>query len=183
MFSWLLFISCNNNELLNEYKLLYTDLENLYTYGYKSYYSHELNKAIPIINIGQGSIQQTGIPSDFAIVGDGFLKIDNKIGYTRNGQFKINEYGELKTKDEFSLFEPIFLPEYFLPDTLKINSDGYIFVSIPKNNGELVELEVGKIIIYKVPIELLEYYESGIYIIKGTTDNETIIDTSTTFLK
>lgn len=176
-----IFISCNNNELLNEYKLLYTDLENLYTYGYKSYYSQEINRATPIINAGQGSLQQTDVTTDFAIIGDGFFKVkldNDKIGYTRNGQFKIDAHGELRTINGVSLFEPVVFPEYFIPETIKINSDRYIFVSIPKSNAELIELNVGKLNIYKIPIELLEHYKDGIYILKKNTDNETIIDDS-----
>jgi len=188
IFLLFIFISCNsipksnNNELLSEYKLLYTDLENLYTYGYKSYYSSELNKATPIINAGysgQGSLLKTGIPTDFAIMGEGFVKIkldNNKIGYTRNGNFIINSNSEFVTNDGFPLFEPIIFPKLFLPDKIKINRNGYIFVSIPKNNGELIELEVGRLNIYKIPTELLEYYKDGIYTLKVTTNSEIIID-------
>jgi flagellar basal body rod protein FlgG len=183
IFLCLIFISCNdNNELLNEYKLLYTDLENLYTYGYKSYYSPESNKAIPVINSEQGALLNTGVYSDFAILEDGFFKIKllSMVGYTRNGQFNItfNVHGhcELVTIDGFSLVEPIIFPDLFLPETLTINSDGYVFVSIPKNNKELLEVEIGKINIYKAPVELLEHYKNGIYILKETTDNETIIE-------
>jgi len=171
----------NDNELLNEYKLLYTDLENVNTNGYKSYYSDKLNKATPIINTNQGSLQFTEIPTDFAIVGEGFFKIkmDNgKIGYTRNGNFRINGKGELVTRDDFSLFEPIIFPNLFLPDTVKINKERYIFVSIPNRNGELTELKVGKLNLYIPPIELLEHYKDGIYILKENTDKERIIDDS-----
>jgi flagellar basal body rod protein FlgF len=173
----------NDNELLNEYKLLYTDLENVNTNGYKSYYSYKLNKATPIITAGiegQGSLQHTNIPTDFAIMGEGFFKIkmDNgKIGYTRNGNFRINLNGELITRDYFSLFEPIIFPDLFLPDTVKINKERDIFVSIPKN-GEITELKVGKLNLYMPPIELLEHYNDGIYILKENTDKKIIIDDS-----
>jgi len=166
------------NELLSEYKLLYTDLENLYTFGYKSYFSPELTRAIPIINAAQGSLQQTDVYSDFAIMGDGFFKIkldNNIIGYTRNGSFRINSDGELVTRDGFSLFEPIIFPDPFLPETVKINKERYIFISFLKN-GEISELKVGKLNLYIPPIELLEHYKDGIYILKENTDKEIIID-------
>jgi flagellar basal body rod protein FlgG len=154
-----------NDLLLEEYKLLYIDLMNINTYGYKSYYNHELHRAENVINNSQGIPTFTDVNTDIAIIGDGFIKIklnDNLIGYTRYGSFKIDEYGELIIQDGFSLNDPIYLPEYFLPDTLKINQDHAIYVTVA-DRGEIL---IGYLKTYMVPMHMLEHYRNGIYILR-----------------
>ncbi|WP_432662606.1 flagellar hook-basal body protein [Wukongibacter baidiensis] len=52
-------------------------------------------------NFGQGQIQRTENPLDFAIKGDGFFQVETEEGtrYTRAGSFKINENRELVTSE------------------------------------------------------------------------------------
>ncbi len=52
-----------------------------------------------IIDQGQGSMQETGNPLDIAISGHGLFKIDTPRGirYTRNGNFLLNNQGQLIT--------------------------------------------------------------------------------------
>jgi flagellar basal body rod protein FlgF len=180
-FKWLLivlciFFSCNNNVLLDEYKLLYIDIENYNTYGYKSYFHIEKSMATFEINNGQGVLIITEIPTDFAIVGHGFfkVKIEDSFGYTRNGNIVINEYGELRLLSKYSLYEPVYLPEYFIPETLDIKENGDIFVSVPQQE-KLIEVYAGQLKTYDIPTNLLEHYENGIYKLKVKTNEEKLI--------
>jgi len=183
----LIFSSCNNKLLLEEYKLLFTDLENLNTNGYKSYYSPELNKAINTINNSQGALIQNRVDHYLAISLDGFFKVvrDNKIGYTRNGKFEIIgnyenddyknlKYYELSLNNGFTLYEPIIIPNNFVIYSIKIHYDGEVFISIINNNN-IEEINIGKINIYEVPIDKLIHFDDGIYIINENIYEEKIL--------
>ena len=53
-------------------------------------------------NFEQGTLIETGNNNDFAIIGNGFftIQLDNgQLGYTRNGNFKVNEENKLVTID------------------------------------------------------------------------------------
>lgn len=55
-------------------------------------------------NFEQGSVVETGDSKDFAITGNGFFTIqmnDGQIGFTRNGNFKLNEENQLVTIDGY----------------------------------------------------------------------------------
>jgi flagellar basal body rod protein FlgG len=174
------FISCNiNTTLLDEYKLLYTDIENLYTYGYKSYYNHELSRATFEINDSQGSLLSTEYNYDCAIIGKGFFKIklNDDVGYTRNGQFKVDEKGELLISNGYSLYESIYLPMYFLPDSFIIKSNHEIYISIIEGKN-INEINIGQLKTFDIQVDLLEYYQDGIYKLRKDTakEEEIIID-------
>lgn len=79
----------------------------------------------------QGSIISTGEMVDMAIVGDGFFVVQTPNGeaYTRDGNFTINEYGELVTKEGYAVMGldgPITLGEDFLSSggDVIIDTDG-----------------------------------------------------------
>jgi flagellar basal-body rod protein FlgF len=55
-------------------------------------------------NFKQGAVQQTGNDFDFAINGSGFFAVegaDKKIHFTRNGEFTLNQKGELVTQQGY----------------------------------------------------------------------------------
>ncbi|MDE1171519.1 MAG: flagellar hook-basal body protein [Verrucomicrobium sp.] len=55
-----------------------------------------------VIDFSPGLVRATGNPTDFAIEGDAFFKVRNKdgsMGYTRDGQFRVNTNGVLVTGD------------------------------------------------------------------------------------
>lgn len=61
-------------------------------------------------NFEQGTLLETGNPQDYAIVGNGFFTIqmdDGTIAYTRNGNFKLNDYNELVTMDGYLVLDEI----------------------------------------------------------------------------
>lgn len=50
-----------------------------------------------------GALQETLNPTDFAVMGDGFFTVDGPDGemYTKNGQFTVNNAGELMTPEGY----------------------------------------------------------------------------------
>ncbi len=69
-------------------------------------------------NLQQGALQPTGNPLDMGINGEGFFTIlstDGQEYYSRNGQFMLNEFREIVTKDGYFLLGieglPIEIPE------------------------------------------------------------------------
>jgi len=171
------FLSCANNndkDLLNEYKLLYVDLSNVRTWGYKSYFNNETNKASENINISQqGAFVSTRLPTDFAISREGFFKIklENDLpGYTRSGNFKIDVDGNISTYDGYFLYDNISFEDFFLPDSIRVTRDHDVYVTIPGRNGNLTEIKAGQLLTYNVPSELLVLYKDSVYIIKDDAE-------------
>ncbi|MDR2942549.1 MAG: hypothetical protein LBV17_08170 [Treponema sp.] len=178
-YCFLTFLSCfvhaDDNGLLDDYKLLYTDLINMKTWGYKSFFNNELNRSTENINIVQGTLFSTEVKYHVSIVGEGFFKIkleNGLIGYTRSGEFYFDEYGNIVTPRGYPFYDNIRLEGAFLPDTIKITSDHKIYVSIVDNNN-VTEIQVGQLLTYKIPPEYLSHYKEAIYIIK---DNIEYID-------
>lgn len=82
--------------------------------GEKSLHGAGSRGAAFFLDFGQGVIRQTGKETDLAINGGGFFKVllnDDSVGYTRNGNFKINAVRELITDDGYRLYPEIVLPE------------------------------------------------------------------------
>jgi len=101
----------------------------------------------------QGSLQQTDVPTDIAIAGEGFFKIqmyDGSMAYTRNGNFKVDSDGRMVNSNGYWLIPDIIMPELFLPDTINVTKDGRVSVKIP-DSGDLVEVDVGRIELYRFP--------------------------------
>jgi flagellar basal-body rod protein FlgG len=97
----------------------------------------------------QGALQATGNPADMAIEGDGFFRVlqyDGTYGYTRDGSFKIDSYGQLVTSNGYKLSPEVILPEGFIPESLAISQDGRITVKVAGSDDPL---EVGQLEIYR----------------------------------
>lgn len=76
-------------------------------------------------NFSPGSLVESGIKSDFAIIGNGFFTIqleDGQIAYTRNGNFTLTADQQLLTSDGYPV--------------LGLDSDGQV-TNIFMNDGEL----------------------------------------------
>jgi len=89
----------------------------------------------------QGPPQQTGRALDVMINGRGFFEVmlpDGTPGYTRSGNFQINQEGELTTNSGYPIQPGIQLPEG--AQAITIGKDGTISV---KMAGEAAELEIG----------------------------------------
>jgi flagellar basal body rod protein FlgF len=171
-------IFANDNALLDEYNLLYIDLSNIMTYGYKSYFNHLNNEASKRTNTSQGLLATTRVNTDISIVGEGFFKIrleNDIIGYTRDGRFFINSDGNFVTKHGYFLYNNISLPPHYLYDSIRIISNGNVFVNIVENN-RINEINVGRFLTYNIPSEYLAHYKEAIYVIDDNIEyNEEII--------
>lgn len=80
----------------------------------------------------QGNFKQTDNSLDVAIEGDGFfrvLKPDGQIGYTRTGEFKMDNTGRLVNSDGYPLDPAVTIPTDAL--TIAISADGIVSVTQP----------------------------------------------------
>jgi len=100
----------------------------------------------------QGALQNTEVPTDMAIQGDGFFRIqmyDGTWAYTRNGNFKIDETGRMVTSNGYWLLPDIVMPENFLPNSVTVSQDGKVSVIVPQIDDE--PIQVGQIELYRFP--------------------------------
>jgi flagellar basal-body rod protein FlgG len=101
----------------------------------------------------QGPPQNTDNPTDMAIVGDGFFRIqmyDGSYAYTRNGSFEVDMNGRLVTPNGYWVLPDIVMPEHFLPESLTVSQDGRVEVRVPEINGD-EPIPVGQIELYRFP--------------------------------
>ena len=99
----------------------------------------------------QGSLQNTGVDTDVAIVGEGFFRVqkyDGSYAYTRDGSFKVDSTGQFVNSNGLRLQPEIILPEGFDVSTLQISQDGRVSVKI---NGQNEPVEVGQLELFRFP--------------------------------
>jgi len=84
-------------------------------------------------DFGQGRMEHTANPFDFAISGDGWFQVETDDGtrYTRNGQFRTNDDGELVTQEGFAVLDVdgnsiTLFPEDGAPSVLMIGFDAFL---------------------------------------------------------
>jgi len=86
----------------------------------------------------QGSMQQTGVPLDVSIEGEGFFEVlqsDGSSAYTRDGAFKINSTGKIVTSDGLEAKGLSAIPSG--ASSITIGSDGAFSVVL---NGAITKL-------------------------------------------
>jgi flagellar basal-body rod protein FlgG len=99
-----------------------------------------------LTDFAQGSLVKTDNPLDVAIEGDGFFTVDtpNGIRYTRNGNFQLDELGQLVDKKGNLIMarseEPILLP--FGTRQITIGQDGSIFGGTELDSESLGQLKI-----------------------------------------
>lgn len=96
-----------------------------------------------------GPIDQTEIKTDVAIQGEGFFRIllpEGRYGYTRNGQFKLDNRRQLVTSTGYRVDPDIYVPRNADLKKLKISEDGRVSVQV---FGEDFPREIGQIILYR----------------------------------
>ena len=77
----------------------------------------------------QGALQTTDNPTDIAIQGEGFFRVelpDGTIGYTRDGTFKLDSNRRLVTTDGYPLADGITIDETAPSDSIVIAADGQV---------------------------------------------------------
>ncbi|MGH8113178.1 MAG: flagellar basal-body rod protein FlgG [Rhodanobacteraceae bacterium] len=83
-------------------------------------------------NFAEGSLTQTNDPLDVAINGQGFIQVllpNGTLAYTRAGDLKINNEGQLVTDDGYTIQPGITLPQN--TQSVTIGSDGTVSVAVP----------------------------------------------------
>lgn len=98
----------------------------------------------------QGSLQNTEVPTDMAIMGDGFFRIqlfDGTWAYTRNGAFNVDSTGRMVTSNGYWLLPDLVMPEGFLPNSINITQDGRVSVIVPQIDDE--HIPVGQIELFR----------------------------------
>jgi flagellar basal-body rod protein FlgG len=89
---------------------------------------------------GQGDLTSTNNPLDVAIEGDGFLQVqlpDGSAGYTRAGNFQINDAGQLITPDGYIIDPGISIPSDAL--AISVGLDGSVGVKTPGSPAIVVQ--------------------------------------------
>jgi len=86
-------------------------------------FGNQIDEAV--IHMDEGDLQETGIPTDFAISGDGFFTVQGPEGelYTQNGRFTVNETGQLVTREGYPVLTTG--PASFNQNTI-IDDNGFI---------------------------------------------------------
>jgi flagellar basal-body rod protein FlgG len=100
-------------------------------------------------NFEQGTLVNTGNPTDVAIEGLGFFRVTledgvgNGVGYTRAGNFTVNDQGELVLGNDqgYRLDPPVQIPADAV-GPVRITTDGHVLVTEP---GGSEPTEVGTI--------------------------------------
>ena len=98
------------------------------------------------VDMEQGSLENTNRPLDVGIEGQGFFKVKimdsvaNGTGYTRNGNFFVNDKGELVLGmgDGFKLIPPVTIPAGVTATGITISKDGTISVLRPGQQTKTV---------------------------------------------
>jgi len=101
----------------------------------------------------QGAPQNTENPTDMAIVGEGFFRIqmyDGSWAYTRNGAFQIDSNGRMVTSNGYWLLPDIIMPEGFLAERIAVSKDGRVSVVVPQIDPN-EPIEIGQIELYRFP--------------------------------
>lgn len=77
----------------------------------------------------QGSLEETGMPLDFALEGDAFFAIETNDGrfYTRTGSFSIDEEGYLALPGQGRVLDSAGIPILLVTDKIKADDSGNLF--------------------------------------------------------
>ena len=117
-------------------------------------------------NFDSGALMQTSRDLDLAIQGPGWFAVqaeDGTEGYTRDGQFRMNEEGALETSEgELVMGDtgPIFIP---LPvNNIHISKDGTIMVQ-PEGAPSSVQEEVGRLKMVNPRVQELAKGADGLF--------------------
>ncbi|WP_066637216.1 flagellar basal-body rod protein FlgF [Desulfolucanica intricata] len=84
-------------------------------------------------DFSQGTLEETGLDTDFAISGNGFFTVETPEGiyYTRDGSFALDNYGYLVSSQGYTLLGQAGPVEIGQGNSFTVDKDGVIYV-----NGE-----------------------------------------------
>lgn len=114
----------------------------------------------------QGGLEETGMPLDFAIEGEGFFAVsrDGQVAYTRAGSFSIDEEGYLVLAGQGRILDRGGNPLLLGTDSVEADATGAIY-----SNGSYL----GSIGVYSfADNEVLERNDRGLFVGNGAQLNE-----------
>lgn len=97
----------------------------------------------------QGALQNTGVNTDLAITGEGFLRVqmpDGTLGYTRDGSLKIDGNAQMVTNQGFKVQPEIIFPENYIRESVTISTTGEVTVKTPEGDDPIT---VGQLELYR----------------------------------
>lgn len=125
----------------------------------------------------QGIPEPTELPLDFAIVGDGFFAVqdaEGNVGYTRMGNFSLDEEGYLCLPGFGQVLDPQGEPIYLGTDKIRGDKEGVIYFDQPAEQGGSVA--IGQLGVYSFEDnQALERDDRGLFTGEGaeqSTDYE-----------
>ena len=125
----------------------------------------------------QGIPEPTELPLDFAIVGDGFFAVqdaEGNVGYTRMGNFSLDEEGYLGLPGFGQVLDPQGEPIYLGTDKIRGDKEGVIYFDQPAEQGGSVA--IGQLGVYSFEDnQALERDDRGLFTGEGaeqSTDYE-----------
>jgi flagellar basal-body rod protein FlgG len=98
----------------------------------------------------QGSAKQTDNELDLMIFGDGFFRTqlpDGRMGYSREGAFKIDPNGDIVTSNGYYIEPRITIPQDYIRGTINISEEGIVSVKTSASPNE--PIQVGQILTYR----------------------------------
>lgn len=116
----------------------------------------------------QGSMEETGLPLDFAITGEGFFAIsrDGEIGYTRAGSFTLDDNGILCLAGQGQVLDRNYQPIQLSTDHVYVDKAGSIYTEEGRNL-------MGSLGVFAFPDnEALERNDRGLFVGEGAQLSE-----------
>ena len=135
----------------------------------------------------QGSLQNTEVATDIAIVGEGFFRVqqyDGSFAYTRDGSFKIDSSGQLVTSNGLRVLPEIILPENFQLETLSVsNASGAAFAGRPGFEGNGVTkhkfLEMSNVSVVNEMVQMIVAQRAYEFSSKAIQTSDNMLSTAT----
>ncbi len=97
----------------------------------------------------QGSLQSTGNPTDLAIEGEGFFRIempDGTIAYTRDGSFKLDQDRRMVTTDGYPIADNITLEQDATIDSLTVSQDGRVSDVVNGQQNQIGQITLARFV-------------------------------------
>ncbi len=126
-----------------------------------------------VTDFSEGMMKETGNPLDFAIEGKGFFSVKDSKGnryFTRDGAFRINQKGEIVTRDGLIVegengnslkIPPEVGGSVSLENSLSVSSDGSVYVFVGNSQNKQL---IGKIKVVEFDkVQNLERVGAGYY--------------------
>ena len=97
----------------------------------------------------QGNLQTTGNPTDIAIEGEGFFRIempDGTIAYTRDGSFKLDSNRRLVTTDGYPEADNITIEQDATSDSITISQNGLVSDVVNGQTNQVGQITIARFV-------------------------------------